>query len=156
MAEIDVRKLAEQLDTAQTILDEIRVTSGCVTFGPAREPASRRIETALETAQRALHERKTRTEFVGVAEMFGELAWDMLLDLFIRQTKDEQINGKSVFINAEAPTATAKRWLKVLEQNGLIDLQTDPATSDGGRIHLTSTGYEGMLRYLETIAQTRD
>lgn len=153
MAEIDVRKLAEQLDTAQAILDEIRVTSGCATFGPARELASKRVETALKTAQRAFDERKTRTDFVGSSEMFGEPAWDMLLDLFIRQTKDEQISGQSVFINAEAPTATAKRWLKVLEQNGLISAHPDPAGSEVGRVHLTPTGYEGMLRYLETIAR---
>lgn len=84
--------------------------------------------------------------------MFGEPAWDMLLDLFIRQTKDEKISGKNAFIDAEAPTATAKRWLKVLEQNGLIISQPDPASSDGDRTHLTPTGYEGMLRYLESIA----
>lgn len=152
MSQLDVKKLAAQLDAAQAILDNIRVNCGCDAIAPERKRLSERIEAALKTAERAYQERHSRSEFVGHKEMFGEPAWDMLLDLFIRQTKAEEISVKSACFNAEMPVSTAARWLQVLEQNGLIVSNRDPADATRCLIHLTATGYEGMLRYLESIA----
>lgn len=152
MDDIDVKKLARQLDAAQSILDEIRVTSGCKSFGPARRLSPRPVQNALQTAQRAYQERRARTEFLGNTEIFGEPAWDMLLDLFIRQTNDEKVSFKSACINEAAPQPTAVRWLKVLERSGLIRSELDADDDSRHLIHLTPTGYEGMLRYLESIA----
>lgn len=152
MIDVDVKKLATQLDAAQSILDDIRLTCGCDAFGPARQPVRRRIETALEIAERALRNRQSRAEFIGTREIFGEPAWDMLLDLFIRQTKEEQVSMKTACLQAEAPATTVLRWLKVLEHNGLVGTGQDQADPSRHLIHLTPTGYEGMLRYLESIA----
>lgn len=153
MSEIDVRKLAEQLDAAQSILDDIRVTCGCNAFGGACAVDSRRTETALEAAKRALHDRRLRTSFLGLKEIFGEPAWDLLLDLFIRQAEYDASTCESALTTSNLHLTTLIRWLKVLEHNGLIKSRPDPA--DSGRIHvnLTPAGYEGMLRYLESIAQ---
>lgn len=151
--DIDIKKLAEQLDAAQSILDQIRVTSGCETFAPAQLDPPARVETAIEAARRAYRERKSRTAFVGNKEIFGEPAWDMLLDLFIRQTDEEEVVVKSASLDANAPPTTEIRWIRALEKNGLVEIHVD--TEDTGRhlIHLTPTGYEGMLRYLESIAK---
>lgn len=153
MAEINVRKLAEQLDAAQALLDEIRVTSGCEEFRPLTRDPAERIETALETAQRAYRDRAARTDYVGTKEIFGEPAWDVMLELFISQTKDEKVSVKSACINSDAPASTTMRWLMVLEQHGLISTAQDPDDPKRCLIHLTATGYEGMLRYLENIAR---
>lgn len=155
MPEIDVKRLAEQLDAAQSILDEIRVTSGCEAFGPPRSGSSNRTEIALRAAERAYRERRLRDSFVGSPELFGEPAWDMLLDLFIQQAKNESLSVKSACVNADAPCSTTLRWLRVLVQNGLIVLDSDPADDDRSIVHLTQAGYEGMRRYLESIAQGR-
>lgn len=152
MNDIDIRKLAEQLDAAQQILDQIRVTSGCETFGPRRCEPVKRVETAVEAARRAYDERRARTNFVGHNDMFGEPAWDMLLDLFIRQANEEEITVKSACLNTDAPASTTTRWLMVLEHYGLIEMHCDPADPVRHLIHLTPTGYEGMVRYLESIA----
>lgn len=153
MVEVNVKKLAEQLDAAQAILDEIRVTCGCSTLGPARDSTPARRQSALQTARKAYRDRQSRSAFVGSREIFGEPAWDMLLDLFIKQTEEEEITCKCANLSDEAPLSTEVRWLKVLEQHGLISCQPDP--DDGARslIHLTPVGYEGMLRYLESIAR---
>lgn len=152
MADIDVKKLAEQLDAAQALLDEIRITSGCESFRSPHANTAQRVEAALATAERAYRDRQKRTEFVGDKEIFGEPAWDMLLDLFIRQTKEEEISVKSACINSEAPAPTALRWLNVLAQHELISLHPDATDSQKHLITLTATGYEGMLRYLESIS----
>jgi hypothetical protein len=149
----EVRQLAAQLDAAQAILDEIRVTCGCMTLGPPRNEPLRRIENALATAQEALLARQSRSDFVGNPELFGEPAWDMLLDLFIRQTREEEITVKSACVHAITPKPTAIRWLGVLESNGLITIRVDPNDKERQLIHLTPVGYEGMLRYLESIFQ---
>jgi DNA-binding MarR family transcriptional regulator len=153
MQKIDVKKLAEQLDAAQSILDEIRVTSGCEAFGPPHNAPNQRTEKALRAAERAYQERRSRSSYVGSAELFGEPAWDVLLDLFIQQAKNETLSVKTACIDIDAPTSTAVRWLRVLEQHGLIAFDSDPAAEDQSLIHLTPTGYEGMRRYLESIAQ---
>jgi hypothetical protein len=151
MAEIDIKKLAAQLDAAHAILDQIRVTSGCALFGPARSRTAERLETALVTARKALNDRRARAAFIGSEEIFGEPAWDILLDLFIRQAAEHE-DGSKAFAKASASESTAMRWLRVLEQTGLVGIEADPGSGQRCLVHLTPTGYEGMLRYLESIA----
>lgn len=151
MADIDVKKLAEQLDAAQRILDEIRITSGCQAFDPQLPESSARVERALEAAQKALRDRQLRTDFVGNAEMFGEPAWDILLDLFIRQTNDEATCKLPANIGPDTRPSTVLRWLNVLQQNDLLRFESDPSDQSHHLIRLTPAGYEGMMRYLETI-----
>jgi DNA-binding transcriptional ArsR family regulator len=152
MVDMDIKRLAAQLDAAQAILDDIRTTSGCKAFAPLRKSSLSRIESALETAERAFQERLKRTDFVGHKELFGEPAWDMLLDLFIRQSKSEKISVKSACLNSDMPAPTVARWIKVLESNGLIISQQDPGNEMRSSINLTQAGYEAMLRYFESIA----
>jgi hypothetical protein len=152
MDDINVKKLSEQLDAVQSLLDEIRVSSGCKSFHLARDLAQEPVQSALQTAQRIYHERRTRADFLGNNEIFGEPAWDMLLNIFMRQSNNETVSVKSMDINESYPDSTAMRWLKVLEQSGLLRLQLDANNKDQHLICLTDAGYEGMLRYLENIA----
>ena len=153
MREIDVKKLSEQLDAAQTILDQIRVTSGCDALGPPLLERKPRMETALETARRAYAERKSRSKMIGSKEIFGEPAWDLLLDLFIHQSNDEDLTVKSACLHVETSENTTLRWLRVLEHNGLLKSHIDPANPEQQLIHLTPAGYEGMIRYLKSVAR---
>lgn len=150
MAAFNLKRLAEQLDAAQRILHEIRITSGCEMLGPEQAARENRIETAIVAARRAVSECQRRTRFLGSSEMFGEPAWDILLDLFIRQTESDQITATSASAAAGASPRTAARWLAVLEQNELILTEPDPEDSRRQLVRFTPAGYEGMLRYLET------
>ena len=153
LRDIDIKKLTDQLDAAQEILDQIRVTAGCEVSAPLRPLPSARVETAVETARRAFEERRARANFVGIEDMYGEPAWDILLDLFIRQADEEKVTVEIASVHADMPATTTIRWLNVLELNGLIMSQVDPADAKRQLIHLTPEGYEGMVRYLETIAK---
>jgi hypothetical protein len=77
----------------------------------------------------------------------------MLLDLFIKQTEREEVAVKSATLGSEAPPSTEARWLQLLERHGLIAYHSDPEENACRLVHLTPTGYEGMLRYLESIAR---
>jgi len=152
MAEVNIRWLAEQLDAAQRILDEIRRTSGCEAFGPLAINPTSRIEAALTAAVKAKEQRNVRPRFLGGEDLFGEPAWDILLDLFIRQTRDEKISVPKVSIGDQAPAKTTLRWFLVLEENGLIAQEQDPDNTNQVLLRFTPTGYEAMLRYFEAIA----
>ena len=152
MSDFDVKKLAAQLDAAQKVLDEIRVTSGCEAFGPRLPLRSERVQVAVAAAKKAVRDRRSRTAFMGSREIFGEPAWDILLDLLIKQASEERVSERSTFMNAGPNATTLDRWLAVLEQNGLIRSEPDPVNDNHRLIQLTPAGYEGMLRYLESIA----
>lgn len=153
MPQVDVRKLAAQLDAAQAVIDEIRITSGCTAFGPLPTDANGRVSRALRAAERVYQDRKKRSDFVGSDEIFGEPAWDILLDLFIRQAKDEEVSFRSACLHASGPDHTTIRWLKVLEKHNLVSFYKDESDDSKHFVHLSPAGYEGMLRYLETILE---
>lgn len=150
---MDVKRLAEKIEAAQAILDEIRKESGCEMFGERSVLPERRQETALETAERALTERRRRTDHFGNEKIFGEPAWDILLDLFIHQVRNEEVTVKRATVGSGASSETALRWLRVLDQEGLVCFEADPVEADTCLLHLTPEGYESITRYLEEISR---
>lgn len=150
---MDIKLLAKKIETAQTILDEIRRESGCGSFRDAQFELVRRQETALETAVRVYADRRERSKHFEREQIFGEPAWDMLLDLYIHQARNEKVSVKSALIGSGASASTAMRWLGVLDAEGLIRSEDDPADSARRLVRLTPEGYEGITRYLEQIAR---
>lgn len=151
--EINIKKLTEQLNAAQKILDEIRLTSGCAAFAPFTLDPAKRVEIALAAALRAYEQRTMRPQFLGSEDLFGEPAWDILLDLFIRQTRDQKVSVLTASVYDGEPATTTLRWFSVLEDHGLISQEPDPENSKRALLRFTPTGYEAMLRYFEAIAR---
>ncbi|QIQ87795.1 MarR family winged helix-turn-helix transcriptional regulator [Erythrobacter sp.] len=148
-----IKDLAVTLDKAEAVLNEIRAASGFDILGPKpTAPGLRRIETAVEAAERAYKDRRKRAEEFDDA-LFGEPAWDILLDMFIHQSRSEEVTVKSACIGSGAPNTTALRWLKVLENYGLIQSKPDPNDQRRRLLALTAEGFEAMTRYLEAIAR---
>ncbi len=146
-------KLARQFDEAQITLEELRRDSGCDTF--VRKPAEPKVrhQTALEAALMAYEQRRSRAKHLQDEEIFGEPAWDILLDLYAHQAQNEQVSVKSACIGSGAPATTALRWLSVLEAKGLVRSLDDPSDNRRRLIRLTPEGYEAMTRYLNEIAR---
>ena len=76
-------------------------------------------------AKRLYHERRLRDTIFGDAELFGEPAWDMLLDLHDAEIKRRRISITSACIASNVPATTALRWIGVLEQRGLVARHKD-------------------------------
>lgn len=76
-------------------------------------------EELLQRAQYEYDERGRRNAFFD-GELFGEPAWDIMLDLYISSLTGRQVSVSSVCIGARAPASTAMRWIKVLEDRGAI------------------------------------
>ena len=110
---------------------------------PGLEPAS--------NPHRAYRERRMRDEYFGQPGLFGEPAWDILLDLTQAEMAGRKLSVTSACIGACVPPTTALRWLAVLEQHGLVERESD--SNDGRRafVRLSDEGIRKMTGYFEEI-----
>ncbi len=109
------------------------VTSSGILF--RSEPRGRRQfpdrSRALANAHRAHRRRLLRRQLVGAADLFGEPAWDMLLDLFIHEAEARPVSTSSVCIASGLPMTSALRLLQQLCDAGLVT--REPDRDDGRR-----------------------
>lgn len=147
-----VTKLSHQLDAAQHTLEELRSASDCDAFPALKTSPEHRYRSAYEAAVRSLAGRRARSRYFGGSQIFGEAAWDILLDLYIRQTDSENVSFKSVVVSSGGSAATVHLWLKQLEERQLILSEDDPGNEGCRLIRLAPEGYESMTRYLNEIA----
>lgn len=93
-------------------------------------------ETGVAAAfARQLHkERRLRASYFA-ADLFGEPAWDMLLDLFASDEEAKPISITSACHGAGAPPSTALRYLNAMLELGLI--VKHPAPQDRRTTYVT-------------------
>lgn len=72
-------------------------------------------------------------------ELFGEPAWDILLDLYDAELKQIRVKVTGVSVGSRLPATTALRWLKALETRGFIGRCADP--TDGRRVFISLTPF---------------
>lgn len=85
---------------------------------------------ALANAHRVARRRLLRRQLVGAPELFGEPAWDMLVDLFIHEAEERAVSTSSVCIASGLPMTSALRLLQNLCDVGLVTREAD---RDDGR-----------------------
>lgn len=81
--------------------------------------------------------------------LFGEPAWDILLDLYVAHLDGRQVAVSSACIAACVPPTTALRYLNRLERSGLI--RRRPDAKDHRRVLVAPS-----QRAIELIEQTLD
>jgi len=102
----------------------------------------------LTVAQDIYRERQRRREFFD-GDLFGEPAWDILLDLYICEKKGERVSITAACLGAGVPETTALRWLKQLEKGGLLLREADRRDARRSFIRLSELGYAKMTAYLK-------
>jgi hypothetical protein len=103
----------------------------------------------LALARRAYSLRRKRAAIFGNPDLFGEPAWDIMLDLFIAHFEGKPVSVSSACIGSASPPTTGLRWLGVLADEGLILREADPADNRRVLVRLTATGIAAMERYFE-------
>lgn len=107
--------------------------------------------SALDRARALYDLRRSREHFFkGNADLFGEPAWDILLDLFIAGEIAKPVSVTSACIGASTPPTTALRWLCVLEKRGLVERIPDPHDRRRALMRLTPKADQSLRAYLET------
>lgn len=91
--------------------------------------------------------RRLRDQYFDEA-LFGDPAWDILLDLTAARLEKRPVAVSSLCIAAAVPPTTALRWITRLTEEGLLVRIADPR--DGRRVFiaLSDGAAEGMFAYL--------
>ena len=124
------------------IADEIRETPD------GRERiAAKHIDTQEMAA--IIYSDRRRRESVFGDGLFGEPAWDMMLELFVAAGKGHTLSTKSVTLGSAVPPTTALRWLENLETEGIVRRFPDPGDKRRTCVELSVSAHAKMSEYLD-------
>ena len=80
--------------------------------------------------------------------IFGEPAWDMLLDLYVHSNSGHRTSVKSLCLASHVPETTALRWIGLLVDAALVFREDDESDRRRVFLSLTSSGKAAIRRYL--------
>ncbi len=78
--------------------------------------------------------------------LFGEPAWDILLQLFLAAQKGVVVTTAAVQRGADVSPEGAARWISNLEEARLV-ARSEPTEGGHGTVQLTADGLERMTRF---------
>lgn len=129
---------------ARELRQNLRRTRGAPeTFGTLEQ----RRALYAEFAREAYSIRRRRANIFQNAELFGEPAWDILLDLYIAHVEKKPVSVSSACIGSAAPPTTGLRWLGVLAEQELVMREHDPEDQRRVLVRLTERGLKAMDEY---------
>ena len=102
-------------------------------------------------AREAYAVRRRRSVIFKNDELFGEPAWDILLDLYIAHTESKPVSVSSACIGSAAPPTTGLRWLGVLAEHDLVLREHDPDDQRRVLVRLTEKGLAAMDNYFASV-----
>ncbi len=101
-------------------------------------------------AARLLKVRSMRAELLGAA-IFQDLAWDMLLDLYVREAEGRRVSITSLTIASGGAPTTALRHLDKLLSHGLVTRTADAEDGRRSWIGLTPATRAAITELMERL-----
>jgi hypothetical protein len=89
-------------------------------------------------------------------QIYGEPAWDMLLDLYLRQKTGMRSSVTSACIGSHAPHTTALRYVSALCDAGWLERVVDECDRRRNWLSLSREGESRLDRYLDRLLATMD
>jgi DNA repair protein RadC len=86
---------------------------------------------ALRNALTASRRRLLRQQLLGAPELFGDPAWEMLVDLFIHACEGKDLSITALCVPVKLPLSSALRLVQKLADAGIVQRIRDPV--DGRR-----------------------
>jgi len=108
----------------------------------------------VELARQTYDDRRRRTKIFRTEDLFGEPAWDILLDLFVAAKERRRVSVTSACIGSAVPSTTALRWISILEKQGLLVREADPGDARRVYVKLSARGYAAMLEYFASASRS--
>lgn len=96
-----------------------------------------------------LRRRRRNSEFD--SGIFDEPAWDMLLELYVRETSGTSCTAEELKAASAVASSTAERWLHYLEKEGLAVCRYYPRGQGTVFVALTNRARQAFDRYLAAI-----
>lgn len=108
-------------------------------------------ELMLVRASEIYRARRRRKRFFDPV-LFGEPAWDLLLDLFIARLKKKRVSVSSACYAADVPPTTALRWLGVLADSNLIERFESETDQRVTWVRLTDYASQLMAKFVRDMS----
>ncbi|MDB5701148.1 MAG: hypothetical protein JWL66_1347 [Sphingomonadales bacterium] len=160
-----LQKLADEVARIATTLAELAgspLSSGGDAFsdgligyraGPVPAPSLPKIlKVSVGDIRGMIRARRLRDKFFP-ADLFGEAAWDMLLDLMVAQVEGTQVAVSSLCIASAVPPTTALRAIRGMTERGLFVRVADHNDKRRIFIELSSATADAMRSYLSAAKQ---
>jgi hypothetical protein len=113
----------------------------------------RRVDVAFgPRAAECYADRRCRDRVFDDPQLFGEPAWDILLDVASAEARGERLQVTSVCIGACVPETTALRWIGVLEKRGLLRREHDLSDQRRTFVRLTALAARKLGEYFARLA----
>lgn len=103
-----------------------------------------------QVVRQIIANRQARSRFFDPA-LFGDPAWDMLLDLTAAHAEGAQVSVTSLCIAAGVPATTALRWLTQMVESGIFVRVPDPADRRRAFIALSEKAIAAMSAYFASL-----
>ena len=100
--------------------------------------------------RRIIRQRQLRARFFD-GELFGDPAWDMLLDLTAARAEHTRVSVTSLCIASGVPPTTALRWIGQMTEAGLFQRVEDEADRRRAFVALTEKAADAMARYFAEL-----
>lgn len=98
---------------------------------PGRGSNDELMGDALRNALTASRRRLLRQQLLGAPELFGDPAWEMLVDLFIHACEGKDLSITALCVPVKLPLSSALRLVQKLADAGIVQRIRDPV--DGRR-----------------------
>jgi len=124
--------------------------------GADDDPGDRLIRAARPAlpdprlVRRILRQRQLRARFFD-GDLFGDPAWDMLLDLTAARVEHTRVSVTSLCIASGVPPTTALRWIGQMTDAGLLQRVDDETDRRRAFIVLTDKAADAMARYFAEL-----
>jgi hypothetical protein len=145
--------LAMARDLEMVTQDDAPTPSRPVGFGTPAQATGQDHPIWVELARQTYEDCRRRNKIFQSEELFGEPAWDILLDLFIAAKERRRVSVTSACIGSAVPSTTALRWISILERQGLLTREADPGDARRVYVRLSPRGYEAMLDYFNSSSR---
>ena len=120
-------------------------------FSATPRPIATDAPVTAKAVRAVIAERRLRDRFLD-PDLFGEPAWDMLLDLYAARLEHQRVSVSSLCIAAAVPSTTALRWLRTLTESGLVVRRADPHDKRRVFIELGEPAARGLTGYFAELA----
>jgi DNA-binding MarR family transcriptional regulator len=109
------------------------------------------MSARTDIATAILAARRRREDMFG-EDLFGDPAWDILLDLYASEARGVRVKTSSVGALAAISPTTSLRWLDILSERGLVLRTRD--TGDGRRVfvQLSASGRNLLEALLDSFS----
>lgn len=146
---VTLQRLADQMSDIANTISRLQMDAA-IAAAPANGANADQGEITAALLHEMLVARRGRARFFP-AGLFFDPAWDILLDLLKSRLSQRRVSVSSVCVASNVPPTTALRWIKLLENEGLVTRRADPFDGRRFYIELTEQGEASLAHYFECV-----